>query len=114
MNTWKETYGKQETPVSQKWFADNFDANAFSVWHGEFKYPEEHKKANLVLTFMEGYKGRCDSIRKFAHGMCLSHEIKDSDESKHYLMSVLWIARGPTFIFGVCFICFHYFVSIFT
>jgi len=49
MDEFKKVYSNNDTKtVALPWFWKNFDAENYSIWYGEYKYPEE-----LKLVFIE-------------------------------------------------------------
>ena len=48
MDEWKKIYSNNDTLTdAMPWFFENFDAENYSIWYSEYKYPEE-----LNLIFM--------------------------------------------------------------
>lgn len=48
MDAFKRVYSNEDTAkVAIPYFWENFDAENYSIWYGEYKYPED-----LTLTFM--------------------------------------------------------------
>ena len=96
LGDWKEKYGKGAVDESQKWFADNFDTNAYSMWFGVHKYPEDNDNENKALTYIEGVKNRIEGLRKHVHAMFLINRINNN-----FVITCVVISKGTTLVFEV-------------
>lgn len=55
MDDWKKVYSNEDTAtVSIPYFFENFDPSCYSVWYGEYKYPEELKMAFMSCNLVTG------------------------------------------------------------
>uniref|UniRef100_A0AC35TNJ9 Elongation factor 1-gamma n=1 Tax=Rhabditophanes sp. KR3021 TaxID=114890 RepID=A0AC35TNJ9_9BILA len=95
MDNFKRVYSNEDTATKAiPWLWENFDAENYSVWYGEYKYPED-----LTLTFMScnlinGMFQRLDKMRKHAFGsVCLFGTDNAST------ISGIWIWRGHELAF---------------
>ncbi|KAG8772730.1 hypothetical protein FRC16_005568, partial [Serendipita sp. 398] len=95
LEDWKRAYSNKETRGADgalEWFYQNFDAEGFSVWRVDFKYPEE-----LTLTFMSNNQiggfftatDRLEGARKYLFG-----SVGVLGEPNNSLISGVFILRG--------------------
>lgn len=55
METWKRTYSNNDTKtVAMPFFWENFDKENYSIWHCEYKYPEELKMVFMSCNLITG------------------------------------------------------------
>ncbi|CAD5225759.1 unnamed protein product [Bursaphelenchus okinawaensis] len=94
MDNFKRVYSNEEPDKSIPWFWENFDAENYSIWYGEYKYPED-----LTLTFMScnligGMFQRLEKLRKYGFAsVCLFGTDNNST------ISGIWIWRGHELAF---------------
>jgi len=95
MDEFKRVYSNEDTATKAiPYFWQNFDKENYSIWYGEYKYPQE-----LTLTFMScnlitGMFQRLDKMRKNAFGsMCLFGTDNNST------ISGVWFWRGHDLAF---------------
>ena len=70
---------------------EGFDAEGFSLWYIEHKYPEEQTVAFKALNATSGFFQRCDYARKHAFAvMSILHD----KEKNIYPIRGFWIFRG--------------------
>ena len=55
MDDWKKCYSNSDTnSVAIPYFWDNFDKENFSIWFGEYKYPEELGQIFMSCNLVSG------------------------------------------------------------
>ncbi|CAO3616691.1 unnamed protein product [Cunninghamella blakesleeana] len=96
MDEWKRKYSNNDTNVAMDWFWQNHDAEGYSIWRVDYKYPED-----LTLVFMSnnligGFFNRLEMARKYAFGTLVVIG-KDNDNS----ISGYFIIRGQEVPFEV-------------
>ena len=56
MDDWKKVYSNEDTAkVAIPYFFENFDPTCYSVWYGEYKFPEELKMAFMSCNLITGF-----------------------------------------------------------
>jgi len=95
MDSFKRVYSNEDTATKAiPYFWENFDPENYSIWYGEYKFPEE-----LTLTFMScnlisGMFQRLEKLKKNAFGsVCLFGTNNNST------ISGVWIWRGHDLAF---------------
>ena len=69
MDTWKKTYSNAEDyKVAMQYFYDNFDAEGWSIFRGDYKYNEESKVLFMTSNLIAGFIQRTEEIRKWLFG----------------------------------------------
>lgn len=97
MDNWKRVYSNEDTVTKAiPYFWENFDSENYSIWYGEYKYPED-----LTLTFMScnlitGMFQRLDKMRKHAFGSVI---LFGGDHNS--TISGVWIWRGQDLAFSL-------------
>ncbi|VDM62431.1 unnamed protein product [Angiostrongylus costaricensis] len=95
MDSFKRVYSNEDTATKAiPYFWDNFDADAYSIWFCEYKYPTE-----LTLTFMScnlisGMYQRLEKLKKNAFA---SMVLFGTDNNSS--ISGIWIWRGQDLVF---------------
>jgi len=123
MEAWKRYYSNNELAVWQVYLWENFDPNAWSFWHCQFKFNHEHKVGFMVDNSVSGMYHRLDGCRKQLFGVMLIfnepnvqvftekeiQEAKDNNkelgEPQHgkFTVSGVFLQKGTTrTIFDVC------------
>jgi len=76
LDEWKRTYSNEDTVTKAiPWFWENFDKEGYSLWVGDYKYPEENNKLFMTLNLVNGYIQRLEGFRKYGFGsLCLFGE----------------------------------------
>jgi len=98
MDSWKRVYSNEDTATKAiPYFWENFDPEHYSIWYGEYKYPED-----LTLTFMScnlitGMFQRLDKMRKHAFGSVILFGTDNNST-----ISGVWIWRGQDLAFSLC------------
>lgn len=94
MDDFKRSYSNESEDVSIKFFWDKFDKDNYSIWHCEYKYPEELTKVFMSCNLIGGMMQRLDKMRKHAFAsMCLFGEDNKST------ISGIWVWRGHDLAF---------------
>ncbi|VDN04358.1 unnamed protein product [Thelazia callipaeda] len=95
MDAFKRVYSNEDTATKAiPYFWENFDSANYSIWFGEYKYPED-----LTLTFMScnlisGMFQRLEKLKKYAFAsVCLFGTDNNST------ISGVWIWRGQDLAF---------------
>jgi elongation factor 1-gamma len=70
---------------------EGYDAEGFSIWFTEHKYPEEQKVQFRALNAVSGLFQRCDYARK--HAFAVISILKD-DAAGYFPIKGFWIFRG--------------------
>ena len=56
MDDWKKVYSNENTAsIALPYFFEKFDPSCYSVWYGEYKFPEELKLAFMSCNLITGY-----------------------------------------------------------
>jgi len=94
MDDFKRFYSNNDEDKSIVYFWEKFDPVNYSIWYGEYKYPEELKKVFMSCNLITGMFQRLDKMRKnsFASS-CLFGTDNDST------ISSIWIWRGNELAF---------------
>lgn len=95
METWKRTYSNNDTKtVAMPYFWENFDKANYSIWHCEYKYPEELKMIFMSCNLITGMYQRLDRMRKHAFGNMIVF-----GENNNSTISGVWCWRGQELAF---------------
>jgi len=90
----KRCYSNEDESKSIPYFWEKFDAENYSIWYGEYKYPEELTKVFMSCNLIGGMYQRLDKMRKQAFAsMCLFGEDNNSS------ISGIWVWRGQELAF---------------
>lgn len=96
MDDFKRFYSNEEEAKSIPYFWEKFDPEHYSIWYGEYKYPEELTKVFMSCNLITGMYQRLDKMRKQAFAsMCLFGEDNNSS------ISGIWVWRGQELAFTV-------------
>ncbi|EDV29830.1 Elongation factor 1-gamma [Trichoplax sp. H2] len=97
LDAFKRVYSNEDTEkVAIPYFWENFDKEGFSIWKGEYKYPEDLKKIFMSCNLVSGMFQRIEKLKKHAFGsVCIFG--KDGDST----ISGIWIMRGQELIFNL-------------
>jgi len=67
LEEWKRVYSNEATrPTALNWFWENYDAEGYSVWVGDYKYNDECEKLLTSLNLLGGFIQRLEKVRKYA------------------------------------------------
>lgn len=95
MDEWKRTYSNEDTiEKAIPYFWQNFDAENYSVWYCEYKFPKDLTQVFMSCNLISGMFQRLDKLRKNAFAsMALFGTNNDST------ISGVWIWRGHDLAF---------------
>lgn len=95
MDEFKRVYSNEDTATKAiPYFWEHFDKENYSIWHCEYKYPEELTLVFMSCNLITGMFQRLDKMRKNAFGsMCLFGTDNKST------ISGLWFWRGQDLAF---------------
>uniref|UniRef100_A0A182QHF6 Elongation factor 1-gamma n=1 Tax=Anopheles farauti TaxID=69004 RepID=A0A182QHF6_9DIPT len=90
----KRFYSNEEEAKSIPYFWTKFDPAHYSIWYGEYKYPEELTKVFMSCNLITGMFQRLDKMRKQSFAsVCLFGEDNNST------ISGVWVWRGQDLAF---------------
>ncbi|XP_058126962.1 elongation factor 1-gamma [Anopheles ziemanni] len=90
----KRFYSNEEEAKSIPYFWTKFDPANYSIWYGEYKYPEELTKVFMSCNLITGMFQRLDKMRKQSFAsVCLFGEDNNST------ISGIWVWRGQDLAF---------------
>lgn len=90
----KRFYSNEDEAKSIPYFWEKFDPEHYSIWFGEYKYPEELTKVFMSCNLITGMFQRLDKMRKQAFSsVCLFGEDNNST------ISGVWVWRGQELAF---------------
>lgn len=90
----KRFYSNEDEAKSIPYFWEKFDPENYSIWFGEYKYPEELTKVFMSCNLITGMFQRLDKMRKQAFSsVCLFGEDNNST------ISGVWVWRGQELAF---------------
>ena len=96
MDDFKRFYSNEDEAKSIPYFWEKFDPENYSIWFGEYKYPEELSKVFMSCNLITGMYQRLDKMRKQAFAsVCLFGEDNNSS------ISGIWVWRGHELAFPV-------------
>jgi elongation factor 1-gamma len=95
MDAFKRVYSNEDTATKAiPWFWENFDPENYSIWYGEYKYPEDLSVVFMSCNLISGMFQRLDKMRKHAFGsVCLFGTDNNST------ISGIWVWRGHDLAF---------------
>lgn len=94
MDDFKRFYSNNDEDKSVPYFWEKFDKEAYSIWYGEYKYPDELTMVFMSCNLIGGMFQRLEKLRKHAFAsMCLFGENNNST------ISGIWIWRGHELAF---------------
>jgi len=98
MDAFKRVYSNEDTATKAiPYFWENFDAENYSIWYGEYKFPEELKQVFMSCNLITGMFQRLEKLKKHAFGsVCLFGTDNNSS------ISGIWIWRGQNLAFELC------------
>jgi elongation factor 1-gamma len=95
MEEFKRVYSNNDTKtVALPYFWKNFDAENYSIWYAEYKFPEELKLAFMSCNLITGMFQRLDRMHKHAFGSVILF-----GENNNSTISAVWIWRGQELAF---------------
>lgn len=90
----KRVYSNESEEKSIPYFFEKFDAENYSIWYGEYKYPEELTKVFMSCNLIGGMFQRLDKMRKQAFASCCLF-----GEDNNSTISGVWVWRGQELAF---------------
>lgn len=95
MDGFKRVYSNEDTATKAiPYFWENFDPENYSIWYGEYKYPEELKAVFMSCNLITGMFQRLEKLKKHAFAsVCLFGADNNSS------ISGVWIWRGQKLAF---------------
>ncbi|XP_018576852.1 elongation factor 1-gamma [Anoplophora glabripennis] len=94
MDDFKRCYSNEDESKSIPYFWEKFDPENYSIWYGEYKYPDELAKVFMSCNLITGMFQRLDKMRKQAFAsVCLFGEDNNST------ISGIWVWRGQDLAF---------------
>jgi len=98
MDAFKRVYSNEDTATKAiPYLWENFDPEHYSIWYGEYKYPEELKQVFMSCNLITGMFQRLEKLKKHGFGsMCLFGSDNNSS------ISGIWIWRGQELAFELC------------
>jgi len=97
MDDFKRFYSNNPEDQAVDYFWKKFDKENYSIWYGEYKFPEELTMIFMSCNLMSGMMQRLERMRKNAFGSLLLFG-KDHDSQ----IGQLWIWRGHELAFELC------------
>ena len=68
LDEWKRQYSNNDTPVSLKWFWENYKADEYSLWKVDYKYNDELTQVFMSSNLVTGLFTRLEASRKYIFG----------------------------------------------
>ncbi|KAK0410517.1 hypothetical protein QR680_005169 [Steinernema hermaphroditum] len=95
MDDWKRCYSNEDTEkVAIPYFWKNFDSENYSIWFGEYKYPEDLSLTFMSCNLISGMFQRLEKLKKNAFAsVCLFGTDNNST------ISGVWVWRGHELAF---------------
>lgn len=90
----KRVYSNEAEEKSIPYFFEKFDSENYSIWFGEYKYPEELTKVFMSCNLITGMFQRLDKMRKQAFASCILF-----GEDNNSSISGVWVWRGQELAF---------------
>lgn len=98
MDEFKRKYSNEDTlAVAIPYFWEHFDKEGWSIWYGEYRFPEELTQTFMSCNLITGMFQRLDKLRKTGFAsVILSGSNNDST------ISGVWVFRGQDLAFTLC------------
>jgi len=94
IDDFKRVYSNEDESKSIPYFWEKFDPENYSIWYGEYKYPQELTKVFMSCNLITGMFQRLDKMRKQAFSsVCLFGDDNNST------ISGIWVWRGQELVF---------------
>lgn len=90
----KRVYSNEPEEKSIPYFFEKFDPENYSIWYGEYKYPQELTKTFMSCNLIGGMHQRLDKMRKAAFSSCCLF-----GEDNNSTISGVWVWRGQDLAF---------------
>jgi len=92
LDAWKKAYSNKSYDDSMNYFWENFDMDGWALWHMNYKYNEENKKAFMASNAVGGFQQRSDEIRKWGFGVM---DVIGTEDTVLEIKGI-WLLRGDT------------------
>lgn len=90
LEDWKRLYtNAKDTRDACKWFWENFDAEGYSIYFCEYKYPEDNQKVFMTCNLLGGFIQHSDPLRPFAFASLILFGAEPRIE-----VGGVWVFRG--------------------
>ena len=90
LDEWKRTYSNEkDTRKACQWFWENYDPEGYSIFHAEYKYPEDNQKHFMTCNLLGGFVQYADPVRKFAFASMLLFGAEPAIQ-----VAGVWVFRG--------------------
>jgi len=97
VDEFKRVYSNEDTLTKAiPYFWDKFDTEHYSLWYGEYKFPQELEKVFMSCNLITGMFQRLDKMRKQAFGSVI---LFGSDNNS--TISGVWLWRGQDLAFNL-------------
>uniref|UniRef100_H3B467 Eukaryotic translation elongation factor 1 gamma n=1 Tax=Latimeria chalumnae TaxID=7897 RepID=H3B467_LATCH len=95
MDEFKRKYSNEDTlTVALPYFWEHFDKEGWSIWYGEYKYPDELTQTFMSCNLISGMFQRLDKLRKTGFASVILFG-SNNDSS----ISGIWVFRGQDLAF---------------
>lgn len=92
-DAWKKMYSNCTTyDEAMTYFWEKFDQAGWSIWHQNYNYNEDNKRAFMTSNAVGGFQQRTDEIRKWAFG---AQWVLGTEETVLEIQG-MWLLRGDT------------------
>lgn len=71
MDDFKRCYSNEDEAKSIPYFWEKFDKDNYSIWYGEYKYPEELKKVYMSCNLITGMNDTNKTNEGTGHKLCI-------------------------------------------
>ena len=96
MEDFKRFYSNNDEDKSIPYFWEKFDKENYSIWYGEYKYPEELGQIFMSSNLVGGMFQRLEKLRKNAFASVVVF-----GQSGNSSISGIWVWRGHELAFPV-------------
>uniref|UniRef100_A0A672NP80 Eukaryotic translation elongation factor 1 gamma n=1 Tax=Sinocyclocheilus grahami TaxID=75366 RepID=A0A672NP80_SINGR len=95
MDEFKRKYSNEDTlTVALPYFWDHFDREGFSIWHSEYRFPEELTMSFMSCNLITGMFQRLDKLRKNAFASVILFGANNDS-----CITGIWVFRGQDLAF---------------
>jgi len=94
MDDFKRFYSNNDEDKSVPYFWEKFDKENYSIWYGEYKYPDELTMVFMSCNLIGGMFQRLEKLRKHAFASCCLF-----GENNNSTISGIWVWRGQELAF---------------
>uniref|UniRef100_A0AAR2KZR9 Elongation factor 1-gamma n=1 Tax=Pygocentrus nattereri TaxID=42514 RepID=A0AAR2KZR9_PYGNA len=97
MDEFKRKYSNEDTlTVAVPHFWENFDREGYSIWYGEYRFPEELAMTFMSCNLITGMFQRLDKLRKNAFASVILFGTNNNSS-----ISGIWVFRGQDLAFNL-------------